>query len=75
MAVTEFQRAYDLFKPRKAMVIATRPGEVRVRIHRDDSQPARWFPTVFASTPVGTEGVLMRVNREESLFIPVNVTV
>lgn len=73
MPVSDFQRAYQMFKPHKAVVIESQVGAVRVRLMSDGSEPLRWYPSLEQDTPVGDAGVLLQVNSEEYAFIPDNL--
>jgi len=57
-----------------ATVIDTRPGEVRVRLGDGATLP-RWYPSVFATTPIDTVGFMIRLNQEDMLFIPQGMTI
>lgn len=72
MPVSDFQRAYAMFKPRKALVIDSQIGAVRVRL-QDGTEPLTWYPSLEQDTPVGDAGVLLQVNSEEYCFVPDNL--
>lgn len=73
MSRSDFERAYNLFKPRKAVAIESQDGAVRVRLATDGSEPAYWYPSLEMQTPVGDTGVLLQVNSEEHVFVPDNL--
>lgn len=64
----------DFWRPRKATVVATQPGGVKVRIHQNNGV-TNWVPAVASVTPVGTVGALVRYSREDALFVPSDLAV
>lgn len=72
MPVADFQRAYAMFKPRKALVVDSQIGAVRVRL-QDGTEPLTWYPSLEQDTPIGDAGVLLQVNSEEYCFVPDNL--
>ena len=67
------ERTTVALTPRKATVMASSGAMVTVRVGRDGPVSATQYRSVIADTPVDTEGVLLRVNREESVFVPTGV--
>ena len=55
-----------------ATVIDTRPGEVRVRLG-DNAELPRWYPSVLDATDISTEGVMLRINQEDMVFVPYRI--
>lgn len=59
----------DFWRLRKATVVDTMNGAVKVRIHQNDGT-TDWIPSIDANVPNGTDGAVVRYSHEDSMFIP-----